>query len=92
MYMYALTCTCAVYLVGGGLIIEANIPVQQLEGQRGEGAYFREDAVHTCTYYIHSTYNASCQLVSSPDPTPKRRKGSGTHQALFGAHRMHHVM
>ena len=23
----------------GGLIIEANIPVQELEGQRGEGAY-----------------------------------------------------
>ena len=29
----------------GGLIIEANIPVQELEGQRGEGAYFREDTV-----------------------------------------------
>ena len=25
-------------------MIEANIPVQELEGQRGEGAYFREDA------------------------------------------------
>ena len=36
---------CAVYLVGGGLIIEANIPVEELEGQRGEGAYFREDTV-----------------------------------------------
>ena len=32
-------------LVGGGLIIEVNIPVQELEGQRGEGAYFREDTV-----------------------------------------------
>ena len=31
--------------MGGGLIIEANIPVQELEGQRGEGAYFREDTV-----------------------------------------------
>ena len=40
-------CICAVYLLGGrGLIIEANIPVQELEGQRGEGAYFREDTVH----------------------------------------------
>ena len=35
----------SIYLVGGGLIIEANIPVQELEGQRGEGAYFREDTV-----------------------------------------------
>ena len=35
------------YLVGGGLIIKANIPVQELEGQRGEGAYFREDTVDT---------------------------------------------
>ena len=34
-----------VYLVGGGLIIEANIPAQELEGQRGEEAYFREDTV-----------------------------------------------
>ena len=32
--------------MGGGLIIEANIPVQELEGPRGEGAYFREDTVH----------------------------------------------
>ena len=35
----------SIYLVGGGLIIEANMPVQELEGQRGEGAYFREDTV-----------------------------------------------
>ena len=40
-------CMCAVYLVGGGFIIEANIPVQELEGQRGEGAYFREDTVYS---------------------------------------------
>ena len=33
-----------------GLIIEANIPVQELEGQRGEGAYFREDTVHPRIY------------------------------------------
>ena len=37
----------AVYLVGGGLIIKAKIPVQELEGQRGEGAYFRKDTVLT---------------------------------------------
>ena len=32
--------------MGGGLIIKANIPVQELEGQRGEGAYLREDTVY----------------------------------------------
>ena len=33
-------------LLGGrGLIIEANIPVQELEGHRGKGAYFREGTV-----------------------------------------------
>ena len=35
----------SIYLVGGGLIIEANIPVQELEGQTGKGAYFWEDTV-----------------------------------------------
>ena len=45
MYTLAHACTCAVYLVGGGLIIKANIPVLELKGQRGEGAYFREDTV-----------------------------------------------
>ena len=30
----------------GGLIIKANIPVQELEGQRGEEAYFWDDTVH----------------------------------------------
>ena len=43
--MLAHACTCAVYLVGGGLIIEANTPVQELEGQRGEGAYFRSGLI-----------------------------------------------
>ena len=33
-YMYV----CSLYLVGGGLTIEVNIPLQELEGQRGEGA------------------------------------------------------
>ena len=47
MYMlaHAYIRTCAVYLVGGGLIIEANIPVQEPEGQRGEGAYFRRGLI-----------------------------------------------
>jgi hypothetical protein len=31
-------------------------------------------------------------IVSSSDPTLKRRKGSGTHRALSGAHRMQQVM
>ena len=44
-HAYNIVCTCAVYLVGGGLIIEANIPVQELEGQRGEGAYFRRGLI-----------------------------------------------
>ena len=35
----------SIYLVGGGLIIEANIPVQEVEGQRGEGAYFRRGLI-----------------------------------------------
>ena len=42
-YVLARVYVQSIYLVGGGLIIEANIPVQELEGQRGEGAYFRED-------------------------------------------------
>ena len=42
----------SIYLVGGGLIIEANIPAQELEGQRGEGAYFWEDTVYTLMYNI----------------------------------------
>ena len=29
----------------GGLVNEAKIPVQDLEDQRGEGAYFRENMV-----------------------------------------------
>ena len=33
MYVLARTCTCAFYLVGGGLIIEANIPVRVKEGR-----------------------------------------------------------
>ena len=44
-------------MVGGGLIIEANIPVQELECQRGEGAYFREDTV-----LIHSIRSLTLAL------------------------------
>ena len=50
----------SIYLVGRGLIIEANIPVQEREGQRGEGAYFRRGLIfgrirYTCisTVMIH---------------------------------------
>ena len=58
--------------MGGGLIIEANIPVQELEGQRGEGAYFREDTVHAsysvcvcagvcvCSMFVSVTYVCAC--------------------------------
>ena len=58
--------------MGGGLIDKANIPVQELEGQRGEGAYFREDTVyilnvcvtimkipkriHNCTSWLSTVY------------------------------------
>ena len=47
----------SIYLVGGGLIIESNIPVQELEGQRGEGAYFREDTVYTVDPWIFKIEN-----------------------------------
>ena len=52
-------CICAVYLVGGGLIIEANIPVQKLEGQRGEGAYFREDTVYYVLPFDHNSSHST---------------------------------
>ena len=42
----------SIYLVGGGLIIEANIPVQELEGQRGEGAYFRRGLIFGRIRYL----------------------------------------
>ena len=71
-HAYNIVRTCAVYLVGGGLIIEANIPVQELEGQRGEGAYFREDTVifrlilYTVICQIgHSEISTSYQALSS---------------------------
>ena len=53
MYVRACACTCAVYLVGEGLIVEANIPVQELEGQRGEGLIFgRIRYIYICTKMI----------------------------------------
>ena len=43
-------------LLGGrGLIIEANIPVQELEGQRGEGAYFRRGLIFGRIRYMGSS-------------------------------------
>ena len=42
----------SIYLVGGGLIIEANIPVQEFEGQRGEGAYFRRGLIFGRIWYF----------------------------------------
>ena len=46
------------WLEAPGLIIEANIPVQELEGQRGEGAYFREDTVILLYGLLRATYVA----------------------------------
>ena len=40
MHTCSRVCTCAVYLVGGGLTIEANIPAQELEDQRGKELIF----------------------------------------------------
>ena len=42
----------SIYFVGGGLIIEANIPVQELEDRRGEGAYFRRGLIFGRIRYI----------------------------------------
>ena len=36
---------------GQGLINRVKVPVQELGGQRGEGAYFCENTVHVLTYY-----------------------------------------
>ena len=44
----------------GGLIFEANIPVQELEGQRGEGAYFREDMV---IVFVIGVYIIHCLII-----------------------------
>ena len=45
---------------GGGLINEVKIPVQELGGQRGEGAYFLENTVLRKIYRIHSNSNFGC--------------------------------
>ena len=59
-------CSLSIYLVGGGLIIEANIPVQELEGQRGEGAYFREDTVICYKDFYHLSIIIHLQVTSRP--------------------------
>ena len=65
--------TCAVYLVEGGLIIEANIPVQELEGQRGEGAYFRRGLIFgRIRYYADAIAHAPNQCW----------KGSSNHKTV----------
>ena len=38
-----------------------------------------------CMYNCSFLSRPRCMVVLSPDPTPKRRKGSGTHQALSWA-------
>ena len=42
--------------VGAGLIDEAKIPVQELGGQRGEGAYFRENTIYYLSYVCVKLY------------------------------------
>ena len=42
MFFFADDAFCSM----GGLISKVKIPVQELGGQRGEGAYFREDTVY----------------------------------------------
>ena len=54
MYVRAHARVYVCSLLGGrGLIIKANIPVQELEGQRGEGAYFRRGFIFGRIWYIH---------------------------------------
>ena len=60
-YTYALVRVQS-YLVGGGLIIEANIPVQELEGQRGEGAYFRRGLIFG-SIHVNSFHFGTCRTV-----------------------------
>ena len=43
------------WCTGGGLIIEANIPVQELEGHRGEGAYFRRGLIFGRIRYMYQS-------------------------------------
>ena len=60
-------CSLSIYLVGGGLIIEANIPVQELEGQRGEGAYFRRGLIFGRIRYVkldHTLYSITIVLYT----------------------------
>ena len=55
----------SICLVGGGLIIEVNIPVQELEGQRGEGAYFRRGLIFGRIRYIFgSSYSTRQHYIS----------------------------
>ena len=62
----------SIYLVGGGLIIEANIPVQELEGQRGEGAYVREDTVYLKSRLASNKHLIQFHLLPTPTHIYKR--------------------
>ena len=56
--MFVFADNAFLYRRGWGVISEAKIPMQELEGQREEGAYFWED-----TAYIFNTINdRSCHI------------------------------
>ena len=54
---------------GGELISEVHVPVQELGGQRGEGAYFREDTVHACTDVEETPDNVVIESISAKKQT-----------------------
>ena len=61
-----------------GLIIEANIPVQEFEGQRGEGAYFRRGLIFGRIRYIEFRDSAhDCCIQMSRLPVTNRQTYPG---------------
>ena len=69
---------CALYLVGGGLIIEANIPVQELDGQRGEGAYFRRGLIFGRIRYYYYRHHI-CNIIMTLYEKSSHKRQSSPH-------------